>query len=66
VALFKNFSLMKIAESFAIKGQGACTEIRRETTVEVTEGWNINQASVPSRSSPQNSRTNFVDLSNNG
>jgi hypothetical protein len=49
-----------------IKGQGARTEIRKETTVEATEGCNINQAGVPSRSSPKNSRTNFVDLRNDG
>jgi hypothetical protein len=29
-----------------IKGQGARAEIRRKTTVEATEGCNINQASV--------------------
>jgi hypothetical protein len=49
-----------------IKGQGAHAEIRRKSQLKQLRVAISTKASMPSGSSPQNSRTNFVDLRNNG
>jgi 16S rRNA U1498 N3-methylase RsmE len=66
----KTFSLMKTAEKFfhkkivLAKGQGARVEIRRKSWLKQLKVAISTRASMPRGSSPQNSRTNFVDLPN--
>jgi hypothetical protein len=45
-----------------IKGQGARVEIRRKSRLKQLRVAVSTRASMPSKSSPQNSRKNFVDL----
>jgi hypothetical protein len=72
VALFQNsVSLMKTAKKLVTKkfvlakGQGARVEIRRKSWLKKLRVAISTRASMPRGSSPQNSRTNFVDLPNN-
>jgi hypothetical protein len=72
VALFQNsLSLMKITEKIFMKkivlakGQGARVGIRRNSWLKQLRVAVSTRASMPRGSSPQNSRTNFVDLPNN-
>jgi hypothetical protein len=46
------------------KGQGARVEIRRKSWLKQLRVAISTRASMPRRSSPQNSGTNFVDLPN--
>jgi hypothetical protein len=69
VALFQNYSsLMKTPKEFfqekivLAKGLGARVEIRRKSWLKQLEVAISTRASMPRGSSPQNSRTNFVDL----
>jgi hypothetical protein len=71
VALFQNsFFLMKTAEKFfhekivQAKGQGARVEIRRKSWLKQLKVAISTRASMTRGSSPQNLRTNFVDLPN--
>jgi hypothetical protein len=48
-----------------IKGQGARVEIRRTSQLKQLRVSVSTKESMPSGSSPQNSRTNFVDLRHN-
>jgi hypothetical protein len=48
-----------------IKGQGARVEIRRKTWLKQLRVAVSTKASMPSGSSPQNSRANFVNLRHN-
>jgi hypothetical protein len=48
-----------------IKGQGAHVEIRRKSWLKQLRVAVSTKASMPSGSSPQNSRTSFVDLRHN-
>jgi hypothetical protein len=66
MSLFKNF-LAEIHEVFhdeyvLLKRQGARVKIRRKSWLKQLRVAISTRASVPSRSSPQNSQTNFVDL----
>jgi hypothetical protein len=67
-----DFSLAQIAEkSFrdnivVIKGQGAHAEICRKSWLKQLRVAVSTRASLPIGSSPQNSKTNFVDLRNDG
>jgi hypothetical protein len=47
------------------KGQGARVEIRKKSWLKQLRVAISTRASMPRGSSPQNSRTNFVDLPNN-
>jgi hypothetical protein len=49
-------------EYVLLKGQGARVKIRRKSWLKQLRVAVSTKASMPSRSSPQNSRTNFVDL----
>jgi hypothetical protein len=69
-ALFQNFaSLMKTVEKLVTKkfvlakGQGARVELRRKSWLKQLRVAISTKASMPRELSPQNSRTNFVDLS---
>jgi hypothetical protein len=59
---------MQIAEKFfykkivLAKGQGDRVEIRRKSRLKQLRVAISTRASMPSESSPQNSRTNFVDF----
>jgi hypothetical protein len=48
-----------------IKGQGARVKIRRKSWLKQLRVAVSTKASMPSGSSPQNFRTNFVDLRHN-
>jgi hypothetical protein len=67
-----DFSLAQIFEKFfrdnivLIKKQGACAEIRRQSWLKQLRVAVSTKASLPIGSSPQNSKTNFVDLRNDG
>jgi hypothetical protein len=52
-------------KNILIKGQGARVEIRRKTWLKQLRVAISTKASMPSGSSPQNSRRNFVDLRHN-
>jgi hypothetical protein len=52
-------------KNILIKGQGAQVEIRRKTWLKQMRVAVSTKASMPSGSSPQNWRTNFVDLRHN-
>jgi hypothetical protein len=49
-----------------IKGQGARAEIRKKSWLKQLRVAVSTKASLPIGSSPQNSKTNFVDLRNDG
>jgi hypothetical protein len=49
-------------ECAPLKGQGARVKIRRKSWLKQLKVVVSTKASMPSGSSPQNSRTNFVDL----
>jgi hypothetical protein len=52
-------------ENVLIKGQGARVKIRRKSWLKQLRVAVSTKASMPSGSSPQNSKTNFVDLRHN-
>jgi hypothetical protein len=52
-------------EYVLLKGQGARVKIRRKSWLKQLRVAVSTKASMPSGSSPQNSRTNFVDLRHN-
>jgi hypothetical protein len=52
-------------KNILIKGQGARVEIRRKSWLKQLRVAVSTKASMPSGSSPQNSRNNFVDLRHN-
>jgi hypothetical protein len=64
-----DFYLVKIVESYlniiiVRKGQGARSENRRKPWLKQLRVAVSTEASLPVGSSPQNSKTNFVDLRN--
>jgi hypothetical protein len=71
VALFQNLFLnancrKKFHDKIVLaKWQGARVEIRRKSRLKQLRVAISTSASMPSGSSPQNSRTNFADLRNN-
>jgi hypothetical protein len=66
-----DFYLMKIVENYlniiiVRKGQGARSENCRKSWLKQLRVAVSTEASLPVGSSPQNSKTNFVDLRNDG
>jgi hypothetical protein len=68
--IVSKISLTQIDENFSrknvlIKGQGARVKIRRKSWLKQLRVAVSTKVSMPSRSSPQNSKSNFVDLRHN-
>jgi hypothetical protein len=58
--------MKKFRDKYALlKGHGASVNIRRKPSLKQPRVAVLTKASMPSESSPQNSRTNFVDLRHN-